>query len=578
MLDETKDPITFPVISALLLGAAKVLRQQSLMVYSDVLHLWSRLRPKLFEPQATNTIDLPSSVAKLRNITLTELEAIGGHPSTETYYPFADLFDWTYVDPPLALYTNDSASATSSAAGTIEELQDADNYSIGEQVNRMNDSYLLSPVFLEGDHRADAAVSYYSNMDHHVMPHIPPRIAEGRQQPNAEGYSIPDLFVDDFYDDGDIGGSENYGDENDDRHVWAAIMDDQRRLLLRRAASLPPSTDDRTPTDEYCRVTTPAEENGSSHPHEGDTSDAHVYDNYNDGVSSRRSTFATEDMSDLVPVSEGSSPSFDANEDRDRNTDDGVDVLDQAQATNTTATGMNAALATITATAPQQEQQQRRLRLTQTRRLISDTTTTVPASFYQRRDTLINRRDPYDIFINQRGKGKLVKAKKAASIEQRLHRPLVPVDIAQTNAMWQHQLQSEFLLPMAMTNVELERARRNQQAVDDASSLRSSMDFMLNDNSSTGADQRFNTSRERSGSSESLLFDTSDDEEQRRLSRIRRSPEFSRVPEEDDYMDYDSGAGGDDDGDDMVFQDDGGVLAIDSNGCGYATTALHCMT
>ena len=37
MLDDTKDPITFPVIAALLLGAAKVLQQQSLMIYCESL-------------------------------------------------------------------------------------------------------------------------------------------------------------------------------------------------------------------------------------------------------------------------------------------------------------------------------------------------------------------------------------------------------------------------------------------------------------------------------------------------------------------------------------------------------------
>ena len=63
--------------------------------------MWSRLRPKLFEPKATDSIDLTNSIAKVKNITLTELETItSANDCTslmETYSPFANLVIITIV-------------------------------------------------------------------------------------------------------------------------------------------------------------------------------------------------------------------------------------------------------------------------------------------------------------------------------------------------------------------------------------------------------------------------------------------------------------------------------------------------
>ncbi|KAI9275456.1 hypothetical protein BDA99DRAFT_555250 [Phascolomyces articulosus] len=542
MLDETKDPITFPVIAALLLGAAKVLQQQSRMIYSDVLNLWSRLRPKLFESKATDSIDLPTSVAKMKKITLTELESMVDQPlsTMENYYPFVDLFDWTYVSPSFSSLSSTSVNDSISVASYISnrgqqqqqqedklslqnyqqvyDYEDMDAYSFGEeQLNRMNDEYLLLPLFLEGEHRNEENNNNGSSRIH--SPDLDMPVFGGGGEPATEGQqqqlanqdiSIANLLIDDV--DAEDRGNNHFGDNND-AQILVSIMDDQRRLL--RDPFLSP-LHQQTAGSRSHRSSSFAEQLGNKNPQQQYDNVANdEYFDYGDSdspthngnlfassplhLSPHVSSRVTDDLSGLVPVTQENSD----NEEE-----------------------------TAAAAAGEQEQQQRpRRRRTVIYRLVSDSTTIVPASFYRQQESLVNRMNPH----------------------------------------------SDAMLTFTSSEIELERARHNQQTNnDDRASVPSSMDDLLNPLSSTsGVDHhRFQTSRERSGSSELLLWGSSDDEEQRRslLSRtainqppFHQPPEFSRVPEDDydymdDYMDYSPGDGGggnyynDDDGDEMVFQ------------------------
>ncbi|KAJ8659904.1 hypothetical protein O0I10_004497 [Lichtheimia ornata] len=67
-------PLGLVVSGGLLLGIVKIMQQQSSLVYTEVMQLWSRLRFDLGGKVADPEIDMHVPRAKARNITLTELE------------------------------------------------------------------------------------------------------------------------------------------------------------------------------------------------------------------------------------------------------------------------------------------------------------------------------------------------------------------------------------------------------------------------------------------------------------------------------------------------------------------------
>ncbi|KAG2220916.1 hypothetical protein INT45_013045 [Circinella minor] len=545
MLDDTKDPITFPVIAALLLGAAKVLQQQSLMIYSDVLHLWSRLRPKLFEPKATDSIDLTHSIAKIKNITLTELEIIASDNDytslMETHYPFANLFDWTYVSPPLpsisnTIIVNCSGSIDSNDMRSVDMNQqpllqpqddddylDYDDYSFEEQFNRMNSNYLMSHVFLEGEHYDHNQCNNIPHEDTQLVYNENENEQSSINNQQQHDYSIPDLLINEYQDN----------EEYDNNDLMTAIMNDQQRRLFHDTSfsSIHQVNDNSRLSLDQQQQHQLAQVNDVNHDDDYYEEDNGVTTpiSHLQAILSQPSTLATEDISGLIPLTSESSSQSTTYED---NNDD-HEYIDENETFEP--------LTTI------QRRRRRRRRHTTTNYLMSDSTTIVPASFYQQQESLVNRINPNQIFsvlntTNYQKKKTTKKAhieKKMNAINQFIHRPLVSVT-NEYNAMNATLTSSE---------IELERARQNQQAnYDDIASIPSSMDDILLGNPlSSGTDhQRLHMSRERSDSSESLLLESSDDEEQRKrlLSRNRIAPEFSRVPEDDyydDYMDYNSG-------------------------------------
>ncbi|CDH50997.1 predicted protein [Lichtheimia corymbifera JMRC:FSU:9682] len=67
-------PLGLVVSGGLLLGIVKIMQQQSTLVYTEVMQLWSRLRFDLGGKVADPEIDMHVPRAKTRTITLTELE------------------------------------------------------------------------------------------------------------------------------------------------------------------------------------------------------------------------------------------------------------------------------------------------------------------------------------------------------------------------------------------------------------------------------------------------------------------------------------------------------------------------
>ncbi|KAI8137869.1 hypothetical protein BJV82DRAFT_327831 [Fennellomyces sp. T-0311] len=381
MLDDSKESITFPVVAALLLGAAKVLRQQSMMIYSDVLHLWSRIRPRLADAKATDAIDLQTSVAKIRKITLTELEHIDPFVP-ETYYPFADLFDWTFQSPSLPALIDDTGSVTTSAisAAATQDQQDEgveDHYYPAEYVLDMSNVHLLSPGFLEDDYSANVFAGDVQN-NSTQQPHEEP--ADDGQE------AVQNLSIADFMD-------FDYGEQGD---ILADMLDDHQRLVgaavLRRPGHrLLPSSD--TESDDEDRI-------------------ANIIWNRDPAPPiSHRSTPATEDMSMVHHVSDSSN--------------------DESEQDNVP---------------------EPRARRRQVRRLTSDTSTTVPAVFYQQCGSLIDVENPRSIFRPKRAR------KSGSTTDHLFDQPFVAIGISRTNVMWQHQRQRS----RGMMDVEMEVARRNQ--------------------------------------------------------------------------------------------------------------------
>ncbi|KAI7854937.1 hypothetical protein BDC45DRAFT_507293 [Circinella umbellata] len=385
----------------------------------------------------------------------------------------------------------------------------------------MNRNYLMSHAFLEGEQHdqnqrnnipQDAQLVYNGNKN------------EQSSINNQQDYSIPDLLIDEHQN------NEESNDEHDSNDLMTAIMNDQRRLFHDTSFSSIHQVNDNS------RVSLDQEQQQQLN----DVNHGEDYYEVDNGVTtpishlqailSQPSTLATEDISGILLLTSESSSQY---------THDDDEYIDENETFEPPTTI---------------RRRRRRRQPIFTNHLISDLTTIIPASFYLQQESLVNRTNPNQIFsvLNTKKSTKKAQIEKTNAIDELIHRPLVPVEVSQCNIMWKKDFQNALNATLTSSEIELERARQNQQTNhDDVASVPSSMDDILLGNPlSSGADHhRLHMGRERSDSSESLLLESSDDEEQRKrlLARHRITPEFSRVPEDDYYDDYMEYSGGHED-------------------------------